>query len=135
MLRQMIRTLLAAFIVSLIVAPAEAGFKVCNKTPHAARVAFGHFDGTAWTSRGWWTIPSKGCAMVLAGALEARYYYLYATDDVAGSWDGRRSFCVASEGTFEIRGRGDCEGHGYDRKGFFQIDTGQARDYTQTLSD
>ncbi len=50
-------------------------------------------------------------------------------------WDGKNGFCVGEADTFQIRGRADCAGHGYDRKGFFEIDTGQARDYTQTLSD
>jgi uncharacterized membrane protein len=135
MLRPTMRTVLAALILSLIVVPAEAGFKVCNKTPHEAKVALGRFDGTAWTSRGWWTIPAKGCTELLPGALDARYYYLYATDDASGSWDGRRGFCVSAATSFEIRGRADCESHGYDRRGFFQIDTGQARDYTQSLAD
>lgn len=119
----------------LIALPAWAGFKLCNHSPHAVKVALGYFDGTAWTSRGWWTVTPKTCQELVSGPLQARYYYVYANDGGAGSWDGHNGFCVAASASFVIKGRADCEGHGYDRKGFFGIDTGQARDYTQTLSD
>src|SRR3569833_272583 len=59
-------------------APAFAAFNVCNKTALPARVALGRFDGTNWTSQGWWTIAPKSCAGLLTGPLQARYYYLYA---------------------------------------------------------
>lgn len=95
----------------------------------------GRFDGEAWSSDGWWTIAPKTCREVIAGSLKARYYYLFATDDDKGSWDGRFAFCVAATDRFAIRGRADCESHGFDRRGFFEIDTRQAPDYTQTLSD
>ena len=64
--------------------PAHAGFNVCNKASLKARVAIGRFDGTNWTSMGWWTIAPKTCAGLLTGPLDARYYYLYATDGAAG---------------------------------------------------
>jgi uncharacterized membrane protein len=135
MLAPTMRTALAILTLCLLAFPAQAGFKVCNRTPREAKVALGRFDGTGWLSEGWWTVGPKACTVLLSNPLNARYYYLYATDDASGGWDGRKGFCVAQTDTFKIRGRGDCEGHGYDRKGFFEVDTGQARDYTQTLSD
>lgn len=108
---------------------------MCNKTAHDTKLALGLYDGATWSSRGWWTVPAESCREILPGPLSSRFYYLYATDNGSGSWDGRKSFCVAAADSFVIRGRGDCEAHGYDRKGFFEIDTGQARDYTQTLSE
>jgi uncharacterized membrane protein len=54
---------------------------------------------------------------------------------LAGSWDGRNGFCVSPAGTFTIKGRADYESHGYDRKGFFEVDTGQSPNYTQNLSE
>ena len=44
------------------------------------RVALGRFDGTNWTSQGWWTMQPRTCAGLLTGPLDARYYYLYASD-------------------------------------------------------
>ena len=78
-------------------APALAGFNVCNTSSLPTRVAIGRFDGTHWTSEGWWTIKPKACAAILTGALDARYYYLYATDGAAGTWEGKTHFCVAPE--------------------------------------
>jgi uncharacterized membrane protein len=115
-------------------APAFAAFNVCNKTALPARVALGRFDGTNWTSQGWWTIAPKSCAGLLTGPLQARYYYLYATDGAAGTWEGKTRFCVAPDSKF-LAQRGDCAKRGYDRRGFFEIDTGRAADWTQTLSN
>ncbi len=135
MLDATMRTAPAVLIMFLTAVPVQAAFVVCNKTPHETKVALGRFDGSAWSSEGWWTLAPEACQRLLAGALDARYYYLYATDGGTGSWDGKNGFCVATTDKFAIRGRADCAGRGYDRKGFFEIDTGQARDYTQILSD
>lgn len=129
------RTALAALLSCLITLPAWAGLKVCNKSAHEAKVALGFHGATAWSSRGWWVIPPRTCREILSGSLDARYYYLYATDEFSGSWDGSNGFCVSAANAFEIRGRADCENHGYDRKGFFQVDTGEAPSYTQNLSE
>lgn len=116
-------------------APAHAEFKVCNKASLKARVAIGHFDGTNWTSLGWWTIAPKSCAGLIPGPLDARYYYLYATDGAAGTWEGRTHFCVTPSAKFSIPGRADCDKRGFDRRGFFEVDTGGSPDWTQTLSN
>jgi uncharacterized membrane protein len=127
--------ILFALALCLYAIPATAGLTVCNHTALSTKVALGYFGAPVWSSRGWWVIPRGTCRQVLAGPLNARYYYLYATDDSSGAWDGRAGFCVATANTFEIKGRADCASHGYDRKGFFRIDTGQSRDYTQSLSE
>jgi uncharacterized membrane protein len=116
-------------------APAAAGFSVCNDTDHPAAVAFGFFDGEEWSSQGWWRVEAKGCTELSQMPLIARYYYLYAVhEEVGGSWNGNRSFCVGTQ-RFRIRGRGDCLARGYDRKRFYQVDTRDAADWTETLSD
>jgi uncharacterized membrane protein len=114
--------------------PAEASFSVCNRGAHAAKVAIGRFNGRAWESDGWWTIAPKACARLLIGPLEARFYYLYGSDGGIGSWDGKHGFCVGTA-KFAIVGRGACAARGYERKGFFEVDTGNAPDYTHKLSD
>ncbi len=118
-----------------LTAPASATFNVCNKTSLAVRVAMGRFDGVDWTSEGWWIIQPRQCAGLVSGALNARYYYLYATDGAAGSWEGKTHFCIAPQQRFKAAGRGNCSGRGYDRRGFFTIDTGRAADWTQNLSN
>jgi uncharacterized membrane protein len=114
---------------------AAAGFNVCNRTAHPASVALGLFDGEEWGSEGWWRIGPGECSELVSGPLPARYYYLYAVhEEVGGSWNGNRSFCVGTD-TFRIRGRNDCLARGFDRKPFFQVDTRDATEWTETLSD
>jgi len=125
-----------AFAILCWAAPAYADFHVCNRTANPTKVAFGRYDGTDWLSEGWWNVAPKACATLLEGKLVARYYYLYASDGGSGTWGGKRAFCVtATSGKFQIIGRADCAKRGYDRKSFFEVDTGALPDWTQSLSD
>ncbi|MGH6828489.1 MAG: DUF1036 domain-containing protein [Rhizomicrobium sp.] len=133
MRRALLLTILSA--LAAIPLPASAAFHVCNKTDAAARVALGRFDGRHWTSQGWWTLQPGRCARLLDGPLRARYYYLYAADSTAGTWEGRTHFCIAPGAKFVIPGRNDCAQRGFDRRGFFEVDTGNAPDWTQTLAN
>ncbi len=115
--------------------PAEAGLSVCNKAARPVKVALGRFNGTRWMSEGWWHVDGRKCAELVGGSLPARFYYLYATDGQAGIWGGGKSFCTGAEDKFSIVGRGGCAERGFDRRGFFEIDTGSRLSFTQTLSD
>jgi uncharacterized membrane protein len=119
----------------LAASPVLGALAVCNKAKRPASVALGRFNGTAWMSQGWWTVAPRKCAELIAGPLDARYYYLYADDGGAGAWDGGTTFCTAHSGRFSIAGRQACAARGYDLRGFFRIDTGQAPNWTQSLSD
>jgi uncharacterized membrane protein len=127
--------LISAVTLLVLAFPAEAAFNVCNKTGLPTRVALGRFDGRHWTSEGWWSVPQHTCTGLISGPLNSRYYYLYATDSAAGTWEGKTHFCVAPEAKFTAPGRGDCARRGLDRRGFFEVDTGKAADWTQTLSN
>lgn len=127
--------IVAALALVLLATPAEAGLTLCNTTAHPARLALGRFDGTHWMSEGWWKIAGHRCATLISGPLDARYYYLYATDGGPGSWDGSRAFCVSASDSFRIAGRSDCAGRGFDSRDFFEVDTHDKTDYTQSLSD
>jgi uncharacterized membrane protein len=129
------RQVLAALLLSLLPLPAQATFIVCNRTERPMNVAIGLYNGTDWGSQGWWTAPTKKCVTLLPNKLNARFYYLYADDGTSGNWRGSRSFCVTSGLYFQIAGRADCAGRGYDRKSFFEVDTGQKLDYTEYLTD
>jgi uncharacterized membrane protein len=124
---------LALLAAVLLATKAEAALTVCNKAGHPARVALGRFDGRDWASQGWWLLAPGQCADVVTGKLDARYYYLYATDGDAGVWDGSTGFCVAATQKFAISGRGNCAGRGYDRKRFFRIDTNDNLNQVQNL--
>ena len=127
---------LAVLIGTFVAAPpARAGFSVCNKTTNAASVALGYYDGSDWSSAGWWNIGAGACAELITTPLPARYYYLYAVhQDVGGAWDGDRSFCVSTD-SFRIKGRRDCLAQGHEVRRFFQVDTGNSPDWTENLAD
>ena len=129
------RIALALALFLTAAGPADAGLSVCNKGARAVRVAVGRFNGTRWISEGWWHVEAKKCAELVAGKLVARYYYLYASDGAVGTWDGGKSFCVGTEDRFSIVGRGGCTERGYDRRGFFEVNTGNQLNWTQSLSD
>jgi uncharacterized membrane protein len=133
------RAPLLAFLTALAAVssapPAFADLTVCNKSDLATRVALGRFDGRQWTSQGWWTVASKTCTRLLTGPLQARFYYLYAADGAGGSWEGKTHFCTAPGAKFLAEGRNDCARRGYDRRGFFEVDTGNSPQWTQTLSN
>jgi Protein of unknown function (DUF1036) len=64
------------------------------------------------------------CETMLKGNLAARYYYVYAVDyDHGGERMGQAYLCTRDH-SFTIRGVSDCLARGYDRTGFFEVDTG-----------
>jgi uncharacterized membrane protein len=127
--------LLAILAVLAWALPAQAGFKLCNKSGQQVRAAIGRFDGTNWTSEGWWTIAPKACSDLISGPLQGRFYYVYASDGAAGTWEGKTHFCVAPDQRFRSVGRAGCAKRGFDRRGFFEVDTGKKPDWTQSLSN
>ena len=114
--------------------PALADFKMCNNTESRVGVALGYKDKEGWASEGWWTIDSQKCLVLLKGALIARYYYVYAVDyEKGGSWGGKALMCIRDK-IFTIRGLDNCVERGYQKMGFFEVDTGEETDWTVSLS-
>jgi uncharacterized membrane protein len=137
--RKTLSTLAAGLFMALALAasarPAAADFRLCNNTPSRVGVAVGYKDADGWTTEGWWNLPSRTCETVLKGNLVARFYYVYAIDyDRGGEWTGRAYMCTRDR-EFTIRGIGDCLAHGYDRTGFFEVDTGEQRAWTVQLTE
>jgi uncharacterized membrane protein len=128
------RLLLALCSLLLATSPVAASLSVCNKSSQTAIVALAHFNGTAWASQGWWHIQPGQCGELIRGPLNARYYYLYATDGAFSTWDGSKNFCVGIFEKFSIEGRGRCSARGLDVRGFLEIDTGNQLNWTQNLS-
>ncbi len=115
--------------------PAAADFRLCNNTSSRVGIAVGYKDGQGWTTEGWWNLPARSCETVLKGNLVARYYYVYAIDyDRGGEWMGQAYMCTRDK-EFTIRGIGDCLARGYDRTGFFEVDTGEQRAWTVQLTE
>ena len=79
--------------------------------------------------------PSRTCETLLRGGLVARFYYIYAVDyDRGGEWSGQAFLC-SREKEFTIRGIDNSLARGYDRTGFFEVDTGEQRTWTVQLTD
>jgi uncharacterized membrane protein len=114
---------------------AQADFRLCNNTGARVGVALGYKDAEGWTTEGWWNISARSCETLLRGALVARYYYIYAVDyDRGGEWSGQAYMC-SREKEFTIRGTENCLARGYDRTGFFEVDTSEQRSWTVQLTD
>ena len=102
---------LAALGFGLSSTAALADLKLCNKTDSRVGVALGYKDKEGWASEGWWNVGPNNCETLLKGPLIARYSYI-----------------------FTIRGITDCESRGYQKTGFFEVDTGEETDWTISLS-
>ncbi|MGV7211757.1 DUF1036 domain-containing protein [Bradyrhizobium sp. UFLA05-112] len=126
---------LAIALLCLSASPASADFRLCNNTSSRVGIALGYKDAEGWTTEGWWNISSRSCETLLRGTLVARYYYIYAIDyDRGGEWSGQAFMCSRDK-EFTIRGTEDCLARGYDRTGYFEVDTGEQRAWTVQLTD
>lgn len=124
--------LLAGLLLS---APAKADLRMCNTTGSRIGVAIGYRDAQGWVTEGWWNLSPRGCETLLRGTLAARFYYVYALDyDKGGEWTGKSIMCTRNK-EFTIRGIEDCLARGYDRSGFFEVDTGEQKSWTIQLTD
>jgi uncharacterized membrane protein len=125
----------ALLLLVLSAVTANADFRLCNNTGSRVGVSLGYKDAEGWTTEGWWNISARSCETLLRGALVARYYYIYAVDyDRGGEWSGRAYMC-SREKEFTIRGTDNCLARGYDRTGFFEVDTSEQRSWTVQLTD
>ena len=134
LLARLVPVLAVAFLC-LWASPASADFRLCNNTSSRVGIALGYKDADGWTTEGWWNISSRSCETLLRGTLVARYYYIYAIDyDRGGEWSGQAFMCSRDK-EFTIRGTEDCLARGYDRTGYFEVDTGEQRAWTVQLTD
>ena len=115
--------------------PAAADFRLCNNTSSRVGIALGYKDADGWTTEGWWNVSSRSCETLLKGTLIARYYYIYALDyDRGGEWSGQAFMCSRDK-EFTIKGTENCLARGFDRTGFFEVDTGEQRAWTVQLTE
>ncbi len=115
--------------------PAAADFRLCNNTSSRVGIALGYKDAEGWVTEGWWNVSSHACETLLRGTLVARYYYIYAIDyDRGGEWSGQAFMCSRDK-EFTIKGTEDCLARGFDRTGYFEVDTGEQRTWTVQLTE
>jgi len=127
--------ILSASTIVVVPTDARADLKLCNMTASRVGVAIGRKEDGEWIAEGWWNIVSNACETLFRGELKARFYYVHALDyDRGGEWAGKAFMCTDDK-VFIIKGVEDCQGRGYRRKGFFEVDTQNAADWTVRLSD
>lgn len=128
--------LLCAAMPLLSASSAHADFRVCNKTPSRVGIALGYKAPANWMTEGWWTVDANSCATLLPGPLVSRYYYMYAVDyDQGGEWGGTSAFLCTREKEFTIEGVSDCVARGFQRTGFYEVDTGRQESWTIQLTE
>jgi uncharacterized membrane protein len=128
-------TAIAVALPLLAATPALADFRLCNNTSSRVGVAIGYRDKQGWLTEGWWNVSAHSCEAILKGQLASRYYYVYAVDyDQGGEWSGQSFMCTRDK-EFTIRGFENCLARGYDRSGFFEIDSGDQKSWTVQLSE
>lgn len=114
---------------------AKADLRLCNKTESQVGVAIGYKDKSDWVTEGWWNLAASSCETLVPGTLVSRFYYIYAVDyEQFGEWGGRAFMCTR-EKEFTIRGIEDCVARGFERTGFFEIDTGEQSSWTVQLTE
>ncbi len=114
---------------------AHAELKLCNSTSSRIGVAIGYKDKDGWASEGWWNVDSQSCALLIQDKLRARFYYVYAFDyDKGGEWGGAIPMCT-NDVEFTIKGIDNCDGRGFKKSGFFEVDTQEQTDWTVKLTD
>ncbi len=114
---------------------ARADLRVCNETGQPISIALGYRAENGWQSEGWWVAAPGTCTTVFEGDLNSRFYYLFAADDISGgTWDGSVYMCTQDE-PFTVLGVEDCLARGYERTGFFEIDTENRTDWTIQLTE
>lgn len=124
-----------AVVVLVLMGPARADLRVCNQSTNPVSIALGYRAEKGWQSEGWWVAPPAKCAVVYQGDLHSRFFYLYVADDISGgAWHGNNFMCTRDE-TFTIFGVGDCLARGYERTGFFELDTQNRAQWTVKLID
>jgi uncharacterized membrane protein len=123
-------------VAGAITADATAGgLRLCNKTTSRVGVAIGYKLSEIWTTEGWWNVATGTCETLMAGPLVSRFYYVYAVDyDQGGVWGGKAVMCTRDK-MFTIKGIDDCVARGFERTGFFEVDTGEQRSWTVQLTE
>ncbi len=118
----------------LQVTSAHAEFRVCNQTDSLVGVSIGYKTDGEWITEGWWRIPADICTPIIEGDLTTRYFYLNAESvDAEGKWRGPVFMCTSNV-EFKIRGVKDCFARGYERTGFFEVDTGKQKSWQVRLT-
>lgn len=114
---------------------AHADLRICNKSESRVGISIGYRSDRGWTTEGWWNLEPSSCEVILPGDLKSQYYYMFAVDyEEGGEWAGSAFMCTADK-VYTIHGIEDCLARGFQRTGFFEIDTGTQTSWTIQLTE
>ena len=102
------------------------GLTFCNRTQDVVWAALARETQGKKVSKGWWHLQPGQCEKVIRDRLGERFVYAFAEhsgESTDQPWKGLFNFCTRAQ-VFEIEGAEDCEGRGFKKTGFLQIDTG-----------
>ena len=74
-------------------------------------------------------MPARTCEALLRGRCRTFLLYLWVDYDHGGEWSGQAFMCTRDK-EFTIEGTADCLARGFDRSGFFEVDTGEQSGWT-----
>lgn len=95
--------------------------RVCNDSDVSQSVAFGYEADDGWTSEGWWVVDAGDCATPELDRKRHQYIYYRAEVD-GGPFEGESYFFCTSPQAFKIKGDGNCEGRGYSKEDFREVE-------------
>jgi len=131
-----------AFLLILILSPAQASLTLCNRTSYVVYAATAAVSPSGIDVNGWTRVVPGGCAAVIQGDLTAPAYYVSARSSRAHSgppraWNGAVSLCVKDR-DFHFHfalGLIRCTDADSYSAGFAPLQTRHKRSWTTTLRE
>ena len=116
--------------------PAAADFRLCNNTSSRVGIALGYKDAEGWTTEGWWNVSSRSLRDACCAARWSRGSIISTRSTTTAAANGQaQAFMCSRDKEFTIQGTEDCLARGFDRTGFFEVDTGEQRAWTVQLTE
>jgi uncharacterized membrane protein len=110
------------------------GYTLCNDTGDTVFAAIGLQYGTAFVSRGWWTLGAHSCSPLLTEAVAGRKIWLRVERHGGPPLvQGPMRFCTTNI-EFDIQGRARCAVRGLAEAGFLQTHGGLATGFVAHVS-
>jgi uncharacterized membrane protein len=109
-----------------------------NLKDQQVNVAIVTNDGNSWIITGWYAVDPGQRVCVVSGDLTNQYYYYYAFN-ADSRWEGDNYYYVDPQHAFSYDTQdsaavSNAEQQGYERRGFYQIDTGNNTSYVMRLN-
>ncbi len=132
---------LLAFAAIIAAPPAQAEFRLCNRTSYVVYAATAVPSGAKADIRGWTRMIPGDCETAIAGDLSAPSYFVYARTSRAHigprrAWGGNTAFCARDpDFILQMPLHAPCKSVNASPLPFAAVDTHRARSWTMTLTE